>query len=132
MLDFGRTAWADAGWGGEAGPLRAVAGGLDSLSIRVVEHWEYGVGGGLVDERHHDVDSVVTLVALLADPERQFDGGVFRTFEPGGVHLEHAMGLGDVIAFVSHKYHNVTPVTRGARRSLVIELWQGGESHAGR
>ena len=29
------------------------------------------------------------------------------------------------VLFVSHKEHNVKPVTRGRRRVLVLELWQG-------
>jgi predicted 2-oxoglutarate/Fe(II)-dependent dioxygenase YbiX len=42
--------------------------------------------------------------------------------------LDHPMEVGDAVCFVSHKFHNVLPVTRGTRRSMVIELWQGGNS----
>jgi len=92
-----------------------------------VELWHYEPGGGLTDEQHYDAGSVITIVCLACEGS-DFTGGVFRTWEVGGEHLEHAMAHGDVICFVSHKYHNVTPVLSGRRVSLVIELWQGGLS----
>jgi len=134
MMRFAMQAWIEAGWSGDEttpGPLAAITGGMASLSIRVVERWQYEVGGGLCDPRHYDVDSILTVVALLSE-ESDYDGGVFRTFEPDDIHIEHPMSQGDVICFLSHKYHNITPVTRGVRRSLVMELWQGGIGHAGR
>eukprot|EP00440_Ansanella_granifera_P073067 gb/GFBE01079287.1/.p1 GENE.gb/GFBE01079287.1/~~gb/GFBE01079287.1/.p1 ORF type:complete len:231 (+),score=60.93 gb/GFBE01079287.1/:1-693(+) len=126
------AAQADGCWGcadssdavpEEAGPLL----GIDcrKLSIRVVELWEYEVGGGLVDDHHFDAGSIVTIVCLLND-DKDFTGGVFRTFEASGEHEEHHLSCGDVICFVSHKYHNITPVLSGQRKSLVVELWQGG------
>jgi hypothetical protein len=132
MLRFGRQAWLEANWNGDAnmpGPLHEI--GLSSLSIRVAEHWEYSVGGGLDDPLHYDVDSVVTLVALLSD-ENDFEGGTFRTYEIDDTQLDHPMRQGDVICFLSHKYHNVVKVSRGTRRSFVMELWQGGLGHKGR
>ena len=33
--------------------------------------------------------------------------------------------LGDAVAFPSHKFHNVRPVTKGRRTVLVAELWEG-------
>jgi hypothetical protein len=151
MIRFARQAWQEANWSGDAdtpGPLYALSsssssttstssttGGLlllpPPLSIRVAEHWEYSVGGGLVDPHHYDVDSVLTLVALLSD-EDAFEGGTFRTYEADDSQLEHPMAQGDVICFVSHKYHNVVPVTKGIRCSFVMELWQGGLGHMGR
>jgi hypothetical protein len=134
MLRFGRRAWADANWSGDAdtpGPLYVITDGMPSLSIRVAEHWEYTVGGGLVDPLHYDVDSVLTLVALLSD-ENDFTGGTFRTLEADNSQLEHPMTQGSVICFISHKYHNIVPVTKGIRRSFVMELWQGGLGHMGR
>ena len=32
---------------------------------------------------------------------------------------------GDVAVFQSHKYHNVLPVTKGQRKVLICELWEG-------
>ena len=101
--------------------VQEIKGGVESLNIRVVEHWDYQVGGGLVDDVHYDCDSVITIVCLL---EAADEGGVFRTFEADDTHLEHHLEVGDSVCFVSHKYHNVTPVTGGKRRSLVVELWQ--------
>lgn len=134
MIRFAHEAWEKAGWSGSIdapGPLHAVTDGPASLSIRVVEHWEYQVGGGLMDDLHYDVDSVITIVALLSDKD-DFDGGVFRTYEPGDEQLEHPMKQGDVVCFLSHKFHNITALTRGIRKSFVIELWQGGVDHCGR
>jgi predicted 2-oxoglutarate/Fe(II)-dependent dioxygenase YbiX len=31
--------------------------------------------------------------------------------------------------FPSHKFHNVTPVTRGVRNIVAVELWDGEEVH---
>lgn len=113
----------EAADGASAGPLADID--IRQLSIRVVELWEYQPGGGLVDDLHFDAMSIVTVVCLVND-SNEFTGGVFRTFEADGSHLEHEMGQGDVVCFVSHKYHNVTPVLTGRRVSLVVELWEGG------
>jgi hypothetical protein len=147
MIWFARQAWQEAHWSGDAdtpGPLYAMSSSSSTtsstgclqllpspLSIRVAEHWEYSVGGGLVDPHHYDVDSVLTIVALLSD-ESTFEGGTFRTLEANDSKLEHTMAQGDVICFVSHKYHNVVPVAKGIRCSFVMELWQGGLGHIGR
>jgi predicted 2-oxoglutarate/Fe(II)-dependent dioxygenase YbiX len=97
----------------------------------VVEHWRYRAGGGLVDDLHYDVDSIITIVACLSD-DPELEGGVFRTFESSGEMLDHPMARGDVICLLSHKYHNVTTVTQGIRKSMVVEMWQGGSQHTGR
>ena len=73
-------AWADANWSGsdaKPGPLHAIIGGLGSLSLRVVEHWEYDVGGGLVDDVHYDGGSIITIVTMLV-PSSDFEGAVGR------------------------------------------------------
>ena len=38
---------------------------------------------------------------------------------------------GDAVVFVSHKQHNVEPVTNGVRHVLVVELWEGAERGCG-
>ena len=79
-------------------------------------HWSAPpVGGGLTDLLHYDNDSILTLVVLL-NHEDDYDGGVFRTNESDGRQLEHPLRQGDAVCFVSHKYHNVTPLTRGCGR----------------
>merc|ERR1740121_160629 len=97
------------------------------LSIRVVELWEYEVGGGLVDDLHYDAGSIVTIVCLVNE-RSDFTGGVFRTLEASGDHLEHPLERGDALVLLSHKYHNITPVDSGRRCTLVMELWEGGLS----
>ena len=128
QLDHPLLADEQAGEDGGSPPLAGV-GGVRSLSIRNVEHWHYDVGGHLDNDTHHDGGSIVTIVCAL---DGDYDGGVFRTFEEDGTHLEHPMEAGDCVCFVSHKYHNVTPVKAGRRRVMVIELWQGGSEHTGR
>jgi hypothetical protein len=136
MLQFASEAWEEAGWTGtidKPGPLynHAQKGGLASLNIRCVEMWEYSPGGGLVDDYHNDTDSTITLVCLMSEAS-EFAGGSFRTFESDGTHQVHTMQKGDAICFLSHKFHNIVPLARGTRKSLVIELWQGGVGHHGR
>lgn len=127
MVRFAMQAWKQANWSGDAvepGPLYEVQGGVPALSVRVIEHWEYSVGGGLVDAEHYDVDSILTIVVLLSKAD-EYAGGLFRTNEVGERHMIHEMNQGDAICFLSHKYHNITPLTWGCRKSLVMELWQG-------
>ena len=134
MIQFAQNAWDEANWSGtteEPGPLYAIKGGIHELSIRVIEYWKYNVNGGLVDPYHLDTDSVLTIVCLLAN-EDEYTGGIFRTNEMNDIDLEHDMCVGDVICFISHKYHNITPLISGCRKSLVMELWQGGVGHEGR
>jgi hypothetical protein len=50
------------------GRRRGVAG----LRIRIVEHWEYTVGGHLQDDLHYDGGSVLTIVTALNDECAQF------------------------------------------------------------
>jgi hypothetical protein len=134
ILRFADSAWKEQRWSDAdvGGPLHAIRGGVEGLSIRVIEYWRYQPGGGLTDLLHYDTDSVLTIVAQLSTPDEEYEGGVFRTHEMSGEQLEHPMELGDVVCLVSHKYHNVTSVTRGRRRVLVMELWQGGSAHTGR
>lgn len=116
---FAAQAFDSAGWGCVDGPL-ANFSETDSLRVRVAEHWEYQRGGKLDDPWHYDGGSVMTVVVLLHD---DFVGGAFCTHEPDGTMLEHPIRAGDAVCFVSHKYHNVSEVIAGVRRSLVVELW---------
>lgn len=132
LLKFAQQAWDEGKWSSPGGPLEHVKiKGIAGLSIRVMELWEYQIGGGLTDLYHYDTDSIVTIVTLLSNSD-DFEGGTFRTFETGGEDKDYTMNKGDAVAFVSHKYHNITPLTRGRRNSLVMELWQGGVGHQGR
>ena len=76
---------------------------------------------------HNDMGSVLTMSVLLADP-KDFDGGVFVTFEDGQAAHHDSLARGDALVIPSEMLHNVTTVTRGVRNSLVIELWEGKEN----
>ena len=39
--------------------------------------------------------------------------------------VEHRLDRGDAVVFHSERVHNVSPVVRGERQTLVIELWTG-------
>ena len=60
----------------------------------------------------------------LSDPAQQ-EGGVFLTWRDKDTPIEHRCGQGDGVLFRSEDYHNVTPVTKGTRSTLVMELWAG-------
>jgi len=92
-------------------------------NLRVAEyHQQVGGSPGLSDPHHYDMDSIVTVDVLLSDT-KDFEGGVFTTKEADGSMKAHHAEKGDAIVFVSHKYHMVTPVTRGCRKVLVVEFW---------
>ena len=91
------------------------------LHIRCVELHAYSVGGALVTPGHRDNGSKRTLVVQLSDAGA-FDGGRFVTWNEGAAVL-HEMAEGDGLLIDSERMHNVQPVTRGLRHSLVIELW---------
>ena len=96
---------------------------------------------------HYDKGSLVT-VDIMLEPARR--GGEFETVEQptsdeedGGraaaidctacttTTKRHPFRVGDALAFVSHKFHRVTPVERGERKVLVVELWAGEERTCG-
>ena len=57
-----------------------------------------------------------------------FEGGALSTLGlDGKLHAAAPFELGDATVFVSHKYHCVTPVTKGKRQVLVCEIWHGRE-----
>ena len=63
--------------------------------------------------------------------KEQRDGGDFVTWAPtaeGQRPVGYDLKAGDGVLFYSEKTHNVSPVTKGVRHSLVIELWRGGEN----
>ncbi|GMI35403.1 hypothetical protein TeGR_g15207 [Tetraparma gracilis] len=111
--------------------LAALPGGapaLAGLGARTVEVHESVGGGGLVDERHFDGGSIFTVDILLTS---DFTGGRFATLEideDGKEELvEQEFNKGDLIIFLSHKYHTVKKVTGGRRATFVMELWETDE-----
>ena len=98
------------------------------LKPRVVEYHTVTPGGALKHEQHYDSGSVYTVDVMLARPGDDFDGGEFV----GDAGDEPAfVNAGDAIVFCSHKHHSVRPVTRGTRRVLVVEFWEGCERACG-
>ena len=87
-----------------------------------------GVETGAPGREHYDAGSLITLDLMLSESE-SFDGGTFGTLEADGTMATHALSRGDAVVFVSHKYHTVSPVTRGTREVLVMELWRGPVRH---
>ena len=95
---------------------------------RVVEYHTVTPGGALKHEQHYDSGSIYTFDIMLAAPGDDFDGGEFV----GDAGDEPAfVNAGDAIVFCSHKHHSVLPVTRGTRRVLVVEFWEGKERECG-
>jgi len=111
----------DGGWG------MLKSGDIEEgrVQLRCVEFHEMREGGGLYDPTHKDDGSLITLDCMLADPEEDFGGGTFQTLEADGSMKEHQFGQGDVVGFVSHKYHCVQPVDWGERSVMILELWRG-------
>jgi hypothetical protein len=93
------------------------------LNVRCVEFHTYHVGGGLMTEGHKDHGSMLSMSILLSDAEA-VEGGRLMTWHCGVAH-RHVMQRGDALLFPSLKTHNVSPITRGVRLALVIELWRG-------
>lgn len=109
----------------EDGRARAAEPPLE-LAVRCVELHTYRVGGALLDADHRDNGSTITISVLLSDSER-VDGGKFVTWaydERGARAVPHDIRRGDAIILNSEKLHNVSPVTRGLRKALVLELWR--------
>jgi hypothetical protein len=135
LLRFGVRCWDEQQWSAPGGPLDVVQGGdgghpLGSLKVRVAEWWNYAEGGHLEDVNHFDGGSILTIVTLLNDG---FTGGRLSTNEPDGTQLDTGLAkTGSSCCFLSHKLHSVSRVLGGERRTLVIELWQGGTALHGR
>lgn len=93
-----------------------------------MEYHEYSVGGRLSAAAHYDAGSLLTLDIMLSTPGVDFDGGEFvAPLADGTCSRVPDFTKGDAIVFLSHKYHNIEPVTRGSRVVLVAELWEGPE-----
>jgi len=104
------------------------------VTVRLVEYHTYTEGGGLIGEgwerRHFDGGSFLTMVVMLSEPGIDFEGGKLvasRTDWDTAVMEEFVeaelLHAGDCVVFPSHKYHNVTTVTKGKRHVCVMELW---------
>ena len=95
-----------------------------TLNLRSAEYHDIGPGGALPHPKHLDYGSLITVDFMLSDTD-DFEGGTFSTLEADGTLQPRAFERGDMIIFLSHKYHCVAPVTAGRRNVLVCELWEG-------
>lgn len=109
------------------GVLDAMQLADDELSMRCAEYHTVHLSGGLPIQKHYDYGSLFTMDLMLADGAADFEGGAFCTLEASGTLQPHAFEQGDLLIFLSHKYHCVEPVTAGTRQVLVCELWEGLE-----
>ena len=82
------------------------------------------VSTGAASTSHYDAGSLVTIDVMLSQCGA-FEGGELMTPEADGALTRHPLASGDALCFVSHKFHYCSPVTRGTREVLVIELWRG-------
>ena len=107
-------------------------GGLSAgLALRCAELHTYTVGAGLTDRNHRDSGSALSMSVMLSDPS-SFDGGAFTTWTPEGSPVHHLVDTGAAVLFRSEDYHGVTPVTRGIRHVIVLELWARGPNKVDR
>ena len=97
-----------------------------TINLRCAEYHEVTPPGNLAFERHYDHGSLITIDIMLSD-SNAFAGGTFATSETGDYMLQHPSEKGDLLLFLSHKYHCVSPVESGVRNVLVAELWEGDE-----
>ena len=121
VIDAAVKVDAEQGWG-------LLDTGLP-YALRVVEIHTVGPGGSLPEHKHFDHGSLVTVDVMLSDSVGgAFEGGELCTLERDErLHAAMPFAFGDATVFVSHKYHCVTPVTRGTRQVLVCEIWNGRE-----
>ena len=82
-----------------------------------------GAGATIVNLGQHSTICPKSRSILLSHPHG-LGGGQLMTSQDG-TPVVHAMSRGDALLFPSLKTHNVSPITHGQRRSLVIELWAG-------
>lgn len=98
---------------------------LEIETLPYLQFTEYLDIGFKYDD-HHDVDwdrqdgmhRKISLSIQLTDPE-DYEGGELRFTTTQNPDSEEVKRRGTVVAFVSYYEHEVTPITKGTRRSLV-------------
>ena len=72
------------------------------------------------DSNNNHINDMKFTLLINASLE-PYKGGEFNLFDSnGGEHLKQFDKPGNVIAFISHNYHKVTPVTSGKRHSITL------------
>lgn len=140
LLAAARQADQERGWGVWE---RLQAAGIQVPGIRCIELITYNSGAGhdhqheggkhaeeSGDEQsigwHFDNGSILT-VALMLSASGDYDGGSFEirpSREDCMPVATQTVDAGDVLVWESWRPHRVTPVTRGNRLVLVVEIWE--------
>ena len=113
----------------DAGRWRLLVGRV--VHIRSIEWHVYHPGGAVSATDHRDTGSLLTLSALLTQPD-EYEGARFQfPIAPQGIAgaaaaaVSPALACGDAVLFPSETRHSVSTLLKGERRSFVIELWEG-------
>ena len=105
-----------------------IAGG--AVGPRCVEFREHAPGEGEACYDHYDAGSLFTVNVMLSSGG-EFEGGAMQSsaVNARGIRCvtSHTFERGDVLIFLSHKAHRVSPILWGRRRVLIVEFWQGGQ-----
>ena len=86
------------------------------VNLRTIEYHTYQPGGNLKEYLHYDAGSCITIDIMLED---EFEGGELSFPELDGsktIVTNKQFQKGDAALFMSHKYHNVHPITTGQRK----------------
>ncbi len=113
------------------------------LGVRCVEHLSYGEGGELL--MHQDTNSIITITIMLSDPdsfvggdfvietkktqnaEVRYDGYVENSQDFQNQYRIRTPRFGGMI-FDSNAEHSVSPISKGVREVMAIELWAYGDT----
>ncbi len=95
------------------------------LEFQVFQVLEYGVGGRFdwhmdMGGAHPYTKRLISIVVFLSD-KNDYEGGQLE-FMP---YLKKTLPMeqGNILLFSSHKFHRVTPITKGIRRTLVAWVY---------
>jgi PKHD-type hydroxylase len=99
-----------------------ITGFGDALQLTTYDHLDHGTYGWHQDYNSRTISRKLSLTVQLTDPS-EYDGGELQIFTskiPDSVPKQRGL----VAVFPSYVMHQVTPVTRGSRQSLVT--WISG------
>lgn len=114
---------------------------VSKLGIRNIEYLVYNSGNGYESKLgwHDDKWSTYTMVFMLDEPGKSFEGGKFHIDSFRGKYYKDNdewladkvvlnPSLGSGVLFDSETQHQVASVTRGRRRVIVFEFWPYGDT----
>ena len=71
----------------------------EDVNVRVIEYHHYIRGGGLLNKFHFDGGSILTMVCMLSDPTKDFEGGQLMIWECDEEFKKYTVNQGDVLIF---------------------------------